>query len=94
MNKRQKIIQKLPFGIDKGLLENIFHFILNDYQNLCLVCSSWNQILNDENFYEKILLKTFKSLKNALTMPFYYNYDILCYKAYYYMEIKGVWRKL
>ena len=88
--KKQKTEFKFPFEIDQRILQKIFSFILDEHFCLSLVCSSWNKILLDEEFYKNYLLEKFKTIKKALQLPFFYVYNIQCYKNTKAMEIKAL----
>jgi hypothetical protein len=75
---------------DTLICQRIFCFLIysESITNLSLVCRSWKKILSDEEFWKQFLLSNFYSLRWMITKPYYFTFDILCYKAYDFMEIQ------
>jgi hypothetical protein len=85
--KRHKKLLKIE---DPLIYHRIFTFLIysESITKLSLVCSSWKNILSDEEFWKYLLLSNFHNFKYLITKPYFFTFETLCYKAYDFMEIQ------
>jgi hypothetical protein len=85
--KRHKKLLKIE---DPLIYHKIFTFLIysESITKLSLVCSSWKNILSDQEFWKHLLLSNFHSFKYLITQPYFFTFETLCYKAYDFMEIQ------